>query len=327
MKKYILITSFIFVLVLGGAFMLVSKNVDAITKSAYTAAWVGSGPDTTYTIRIFKGNATNPILVKKNLKTTSYSVTLPLDKMIYYYTVSAKNPFGESPQSKKVILKPILVKTSVTAPVAPATPGTDMVISPKATQEEGGTVKINPIEDSTITPTPTPAPVPAPDTNAISFLMTTADGFKPISNKELYKLIIENNLAPIEGGKGFWGYCFGIGSNSRLHKTIRGFQKQNGLVEQKTGVNNTETQTKVLKLILSKLIAEAPEDRVKINGDIITIVPLIDTGNNGASYFPGCGWGPSGPSTTTCFCNWWGPNSVNYHFCGRLPDDSATLIH
>ena len=106
--------------------MSVSKKADAVTDSVlYTAAWIGvGGPDTTYTIRIFEGNVTNPILVKKNLKTTSYSVTLPLDK-IYYYKVSAKNPFGESPQSKKVILKFIPVKTSVTAPVALATPGAD----------------------------------------------------------------------------------------------------------------------------------------------------------------------------------------------------------
>ena len=42
MKKYTLITSFIFVLVLGGAFMFVSKKADAVTDSVlYTAAWVG----------------------------------------------------------------------------------------------------------------------------------------------------------------------------------------------------------------------------------------------------------------------------------------------
>jgi len=66
MKKYTLITSFIFVFVLGGAFLSFSKNAEAVTDGGgsfttgqqYIAAWTPVFDATGYIVRLYEGSNT-----------------------------------------------------------------------------------------------------------------------------------------------------------------------------------------------------------------------------------------------------------------------------
>ena len=260
MKKYTLITSFIFVLVLGGAFMFVSKKADAVNEASkhtgienqsnllkYVAAWTVSADAKSYDIEIFEGTdiTKTPFLSKQGLTITTYMIDSLVSGKTYYYRVRAKNGFGLSPWSRLFLLKPILVKTSVTAPVAPVTSTPDTVTINSAE----GTITITPGVDGT--------------TEAKTVLLT---------DKEIFEIMTEKKLVTVQ--KATTGFLGLFGKRTSEYKTIEFFQKHNNLSP--TGHNDNSTQMLVQTLIAN---LKPTGGTVTLNlDDTITITPPITAG-------------------------------------------------
>jgi len=110
--------SFIFVFVLGGVFMLSSKNAEAVVdnnptvlKVRYITSWTPSaGEGINYDLQVFEGTDTSkaPVVFKEGLTTTSFDLTESLlSGKTYNYRVRARNPFGYSGWSALTLVKPI----------------------------------------------------------------------------------------------------------------------------------------------------------------------------------------------------------------------------
>ena len=128
MKKYILITSFIFVLVLGGAFMFASNKADAVVTNPppvnlgvrYAfAAWTGI----TSTGVLYKLNAYD---ASKNFLTSKQTTATTLDLSdiagVAYYDISACNTIGCSVKSSVYPVSYRDVASTAKTTVATTTP-------------------------------------------------------------------------------------------------------------------------------------------------------------------------------------------------------------
>jgi hypothetical protein len=255
-----------------------------------TIAWSKSAGATSYEIQVFNGTDSTkaPVFTKKGLTTISYPVPpLPAGET-YYWRVRAINGFGESAWSNLTLVK---ADTSVVAPVKPSgvAPTSPEISIP-------GTVTINPatntikIYPEVVKPVmPTEGTVTVNPTNKTVTINPGAGASEAqkemvlLTDKELYDLIIENNLVPQQPAKGVLGWLLGIGKGAKMPETIGYLQDQYGL--KRTGGNSLETQNTVYKLIANQ---KPTEGTVTVNptNKTVTINPgagageiKIDQGN------------------------------------------------
>ena len=131
MKKYILIASFIFVLVLGGVFMFSSKDAEAVVpvepSYRWTVAWTPVANTTNYDIQVKTSTSTSLVLDKKGITTTTLDLTsIAKEGNTYEYRIRGNNAYGSSAWSNWFPIKPTALANTTVAKTTATVATTDI---------------------------------------------------------------------------------------------------------------------------------------------------------------------------------------------------------